>query len=65
MSKIRVYDLVKTINNINGTEMKNNELIASLNENGIEVNCFTVDDKDRAEELASWGIDYITSNILE
>ena len=41
------------------------ERIALLHENGIEVNCFTVDDKDRAEELASYGIDYITTNILE
>lgn len=32
---------------------------------GLTVNCWTVDEKERAEELAAWGIDYITSNILE
>ena len=37
MSKIRIYDLVKEINSENGTEMKNNEMIAFLNEKGIEV----------------------------
>lgn len=36
-----------------------------LHRNGIEVNCWTVNDPARAEELASWGVDYITSNILE
>jgi glycerophosphoryl diester phosphodiesterase len=33
--------------------------------NGITVNCWTVDSKERAEELAAWGVDMITSNILE
>ena len=32
---------------------------------GLEVNCWTVDDKARAEKLAGWGVDYITTNILE
>ena len=41
------------------------ENIALLHENGIEVNCYTVDDPARAEELVSWGIDYITTNILQ
>jgi glycerophosphoryl diester phosphodiesterase len=41
------------------------ERIAALHAAGIRVNCWTVDDKDRAEELAAWGVDYITSNILE
>ncbi len=34
-------------------------------EEGIKVNVWTVDDPARAEELVSWGVDYITSNILE
>ena len=38
------------------------ELIHSF---GVEVNCWTVDDKAAAEDLASWGVDYITSDILE
>ena len=41
------------------------ELVDSLHENDIEINCWTVDDPIRAEELAAWGVDYITSNILE
>ena len=34
-------------------------------ENGLKVNCWTVDDKEKAEELVAWGVDFITSNILE
>ena len=32
---------------------------------GLKVNCWTVDNKEDAERLAKWDIDYITSNILE
>ena len=32
---------------------------------GLKVNCWTVDDKATAEKLARWGVDYITTNILE
>ena len=41
------------------------EMIALLHENSLEVNCWTVDDKDAAEQLCDWGVDYITTNILE
>lgn len=41
------------------------ERIALLHSLGIEVNAWTVDTQDNAERLASWGVDYITSNILE
>ncbi len=34
-------------------------------EEGIKVNVWTVDNPVRAEELISWGVHYITSNILE
>lgn len=43
----------------------NKERIETLHKNGTEVNCWTCDNKDEAEELVSFGIDYITSNILE
>lgn len=33
--------------------------------NGIEVNCWTVDEPADAKRLTEWGVDYITSNILE
>ena len=41
------------------------ERIAALHAAGIRINCWTVDNKERAEQLAGWGVDYITSNILE
>ena len=41
------------------------EIIDMLHDNGLKVNCWTVDDKERAEKLVEWGVDYITSNILE
>jgi len=41
------------------------ERSAACHEHGVEVNCWTVDKPDEAEKLISWGIDYITSNILE
>lgn len=41
------------------------EILDLLHKKGIIVNCWTVDDKEKAEELCKWGIDYITSNILE
>lgn len=41
------------------------ERIKALHENSIKVNCWTCDDKAFAENLSKWGIDYITSNILE
>lgn len=41
------------------------EGLSLMHANGIEVNCWTVDDPADAERLAAWGVDYITSNILE
>ena len=41
------------------------EIVDLLHENGLKVNCWTVDNKEKAEELCEWGVDYITSNILE
>lgn len=41
------------------------EQIEKCHKAGLVVNCWTVDDPKKAEELASWGIDFITSNILE
>lgn len=43
----------------------NAERIAAVHEVGAKVNCWTCNDKDRAEELCRWGVDFITSNILE
>jgi glycerophosphoryl diester phosphodiesterase len=43
----------------------NEEIIKDLHVSGIKVNTWTVDDPKKAEELASYGIDFITTNILE
>ncbi len=43
----------------------NKEMVDRLHAAGKEVNCWTVDSKERAEELVACGVDYITSNILE
>lgn len=41
------------------------ENIALLHANGIRVNCWTVDKPEKAQQLAGWGVDFITSNILQ
>ena len=41
------------------------EVIDTCHENGIKVNCWTVDNPGDAERLIDYGVDYITSNILE
>ena len=43
----------------------NEERIDAMHAAGLLVNCWTVDDPARAAELAAWGVDFITSNILE
>ena len=41
------------------------EQIAKAHAAGLTVNCWTVNEKENGEKFASWGIDYITTNILE
>ena len=41
------------------------ERVAQLHAKGVEVNVWTCDDPAEAETLIQWGVDYITSNILE
>ncbi len=41
------------------------ERMDSLHSKGIKVNAWTVDDLENGEKLVEWGIEYITSNILE
>lgn len=43
----------------------NEDRIKALHAHGVKVNCWTCDDKDFAEKLCEYGIDFITSNILE
>ena len=40
------------------------ELVQQLHSEGLEINCWTVDDPQSAAELVEMGVDYITSNIL-
>ncbi len=42
-----------------------NTLIEMCRQNGIKLNCWTVDSLERAQELIDMGVDFITSNILE
>ncbi len=41
------------------------ELINELHALGLLVNCWTVNDPAAAAELLKWGVDFITTNILE
>lgn len=41
------------------------EIIQRLHSLGIAVNCWTCDDPERAKRLVDWGVDFITTNILE
>ncbi|MBQ3229678.1 MAG: hypothetical protein IJB49_01535 [Clostridia bacterium] len=39
--------------------------VKKLLDEGIEVNVWTVDNKELAEKLISWGVQFVTTNILE
>ena len=41
------------------------EIVDTVHAHGHVINVWTVDDPARGEELAAWGVDQITSNILE
>lgn len=43
----------------------NKEAIDFLHKNNILVNCWTCDNETRACQLIEWGVDFITSNILQ
>lgn len=43
----------------------NKDIVNTLHDLGIEVNCWTCDNKEDAEKLVEMGVDYITTNILE
>lgn len=43
----------------------NGENVKTLHEAGIEINCWTVDQPEDADKLIAYGVEYITSNILE
>ena len=41
------------------------ERVEAMHKAGLKVNCWTVDDPARAAELVDFGVDFITSDILE
>ena len=41
------------------------DVISEVHSDGHKVNCWTVDKKEDGERLTDWGVDYITTNILE
>lgn len=41
------------------------EIVKSFKEKGIKINVWTPSKKEDAERLVNWGVDFITSNILE
>ena len=41
------------------------ELVRQFHQNGLEVNTWVVNDRETAERFVAWGVDYITTNILE
>ncbi|MBE7057020.1 MAG: hypothetical protein E7388_06235 [Ruminococcaceae bacterium] len=46
-------------------EALNEDIVHEVKKAGIKINCWTVDDKERCEKLIEWGVDYVTTNILE
>ncbi len=46
-------------------ELLTEENVRAMRERGITVNCWTVDDPEVASRLIEWGVDQITTNILE
>ena len=41
------------------------EQIKKAHSRGLKVNCWTVNEIENGEKFANWGIDFITTNILE
>lgn len=61
IEKLKKYEFDLDINYRSLTESR----VRELHDNGVAVNCWTCDNLDRAEELVAWGVDFITSNILQ
>ncbi len=61
LNKLKKYKLDLDI----GHWVCSKEVIDTCHKNGIRVNCWTVDNPGDAERLIDYGVDYITTNILE
>ena len=61
IARMKAYNLDLDFNYKNLTQ----EIVEECHQNGIVVNTWTVDDPEVAATLAEWGVDQITTNILE
>ena len=61
VEKLKAYDLDIDI----AWTVLDQKGVQLLHENGIKINVWTVDDPAVAEQMAAWGVEYITSNILQ
>ena len=61
LSALRTYRLGLDIQ----FDLLTEERVRALHGMGAEVNVWTVNHLDDAERLAAWGVDYITTNIIE
>lgn len=61
IDKLKAYNFGLDIRHTALTE----ENVKELKANGIEINCWTVNKAEDGERLVEWGVDYITTNILE
>ena len=41
------------------------EIVKEIKAAGLKLNAWTIDSKETAEKLISWGLDFVTTNILE
>lgn len=48
-----------------GHWLLNEEIVKDLHAHGIQINCWTCDDADKAQQYIDWGVEYITTNMLE
>lgn len=63
-------ELVKKLTDHNldldiGHKFLTKENLDMLHSKGIKVNVWTVDDPERGQQLCDWGVDFITTNILQ
>lgn len=63
LDALKTYNLDLDINFRSVTVTK--EMVELLHANGIEVNVWTVDRLEDAQRMVEYGVDYITSNIIE
>lgn len=61
IEKMAEYDLDFDVKHTSVTK----DLVDKIHANGHVINVWTVNEKEDGERLAAWGVDFITTNILE